>query len=97
MKYIKEINEATRISKKKSTDLSDRVEEIWNLSNILNYMADEGLIDTKTFKAKEGLTIDDIKDNLRDQFPEVQSWKNLDWVYGVYRDLVAACKEFSEK
>lgn len=91
MKYIKDINEA------KKSDMADRVEEIWNTSNILNYMLDEGFIDSKTFKAKEGLTIEDIKSGMKEDFPEVESWKNIDWVYGKYKDLVAACKEFSEK
>jgi hypothetical protein len=87
------VNEAAA-SKSQAKKLRQLVEEVWNLSNVVNFMQDEGLM-TDAGKVKPGLTVEDINSNMTDQFGD-KPYKNLDYVEGEFRDLVAACAELAK-
>jgi hypothetical protein len=95
MKYIKdiELNEKSNFSKRQDEKIGDLVEEIYNRSNIVNWLQDEGYMD-ETGHAKGDFTVDDVRSGISDQF-EV-SWKSIADMEGEFKDLLSACEELAK-
>ena len=70
--------------------MPDLVEEIYNTSNKINFMIDEGIMD-KNGKIKKKLTIEDVLDAVSDKFEA--SWNSIEEAEGTFEDLKSACGE----
>ena len=104
---MKNIRPSGKINEAKKTNLSryitniyteyktnQLVEEIYNMSNIINFMMDEGIM-TREGKFKKGLTIEDILDGIK-HFNSV-GWNNIEEAEGTFEDLKSACRELARR
>lgn len=86
LKTFDSLNENRRVDE-------DALGGLWNDINLVHYLIDEGYMDNLGELKDKTLSVEDVNDGIKDQFPGTK-FKSIDEVNGLYGLMIHKMKAF---